>query len=75
MNIQHDAKGAPLMEVDVAGRKEWREFEVCAVEVADLGKSRRNWDAVWMPRPVLRPGEILVEQVGGLFAIVKGRTE
>lgn len=36
MNIRHDANGTPLMEVDVAGRKEWREFEVCAVELNDF---------------------------------------
>lgn len=75
MNIQHDAAGTPLMEVDVCGRKEWREFEVCAVEVRDFSVSRRMQPRVWMPRPLLRPGEIMVEEVGGRFSIVKGRTE
>ena len=67
MNIQHDAAGTPLMEVNVAGTKEWREFEVCAVELRDFGASRRMQPAMWMPRPLLRPGEILVEMVGRQF--------
>lgn len=71
LNVQHDANGTPLMEFYVDGKKEWREFEVCAVELNDFW-DRRHQRAIWMPRPLLGPGEVLVEMPGGQFEIAKG---